>query len=116
MQCNAYLFLIFQKVKVVVLSKNRTSLEVSILPEEVRAVLPTVHLSDHVSNGPILWESIEEGDTVSVTCLSKNKQQMVSFYLSSVTVGFSSVVHTSWWICCRCDAAAKLLSGTCLHT
>ncbi|XP_062865750.1 protein RRP5 homolog [Trichomycterus rosablanca] len=70
-------FEIGKKVEVRVLNKNQTGLEVSILPEEVPAILPTVHLSDHVTNSPLLWESIEEGDTISnVMCLSKNKQRI----------------------------------------
>uniref|UniRef100_A0A7N6B9F3 S1 motif domain-containing protein n=1 Tax=Anabas testudineus TaxID=64144 RepID=A0A7N6B9F3_ANATE len=52
-------------------------LEVAVLPGEIRAVLPTVHLSDHVSNGPLLWESIQEGDNISnLICFSKNKQNI----------------------------------------
>lgn len=62
------------------LKKSVNGLEVAILPEEVRAVLPTMHLSDHMSNCPLLWESLKEGDTISnLICLNKNKQNIVSY-------------------------------------
>ncbi|XP_030586460.1 protein RRP5 homolog isoform X2 [Archocentrus centrarchus] len=60
-----------------VLKKSLNGLELVILPDEIRAVLPTVHLSDHVSNCPLLWESLQEGDIISnLICLSKNKQNL----------------------------------------
>ncbi|XP_047221873.1 protein RRP5 homolog isoform X1 [Girardinichthys multiradiatus] len=58
-----------------VVKKSINGLEVVILPDEVRAVLPTVHLSDHMSNCQLLWESLREGDTISnVICFNKNKR------------------------------------------
>uniref|UniRef100_A0A3B5LZ77 Protein RRP5 homolog n=1 Tax=Xiphophorus couchianus TaxID=32473 RepID=A0A3B5LZ77_9TELE len=45
--------------------KQSSCLEVVILPDEGHAVLPTVHLSDHMSNCPLLWEVLQEGDTIS---------------------------------------------------
>lgn len=61
------------------LKKSVNGLEVAILPDEIRAVLPTMHLSDHMSNCPLLWESLREGDNVSnLVCFSKNKQNIVS--------------------------------------
>lgn len=74
-----FLFIYFQKVEVVVCKKSPAGLEVSILPEEMPALLPTAHLSDHVSNCPLLWAGIQEGDAVSnAVCLSKRKQNIVS--------------------------------------
>uniref|UniRef100_A0A3Q3BFM7 Programmed cell death 11 n=1 Tax=Kryptolebias marmoratus TaxID=37003 RepID=A0A3Q3BFM7_KRYMA len=53
-------------------------LEVSILPDEICAVLPTVHFSDHVSNCPLLWDSLQEGDIISnLVCFNKNKQNIM---------------------------------------
>lgn len=61
-----------------VLKKSVNGLEVAILPDEIRAVLPTVHLSDHMSNCPLLWESLQEGDNISnLICFSKNKQNII---------------------------------------
>uniref|UniRef100_A0A8C8K6M4 Protein RRP5 homolog n=1 Tax=Oncorhynchus tshawytscha TaxID=74940 RepID=A0A8C8K6M4_ONCTS len=55
--------------------KFLTGLEVSILPEETPALLPMMHLSDHVSNCLLLWEGLQEGDIISnILCLSKKKQ------------------------------------------
>lgn len=66
-----------KKLEAKVLKKTLNGLEVAILPEEIRAVLPTVHLSDHMSNCPLLWESLREGDTISnLVCLNKNKQSI----------------------------------------
>uniref|UniRef100_A0A8C7S7A4 Protein RRP5 homolog n=1 Tax=Oncorhynchus mykiss TaxID=8022 RepID=A0A8C7S7A4_ONCMY len=63
------------KVEVKVVSKFLTGLEVSILPEETTALLPMMHLSDHVSNCLLLWEGLQEGDIISnIVCLSKKKQ------------------------------------------
>ncbi|KAM4594543.1 protein RRP5 homolog [Fundulus diaphanus] len=57
-----------------VVKKSNNGLEVVILPDEVRASLPTMHLSDHTSNCQLLWESLQEGDTISnLVCFNKNK-------------------------------------------
>uniref|UniRef100_A0A8C8C0K3 Protein RRP5 homolog n=1 Tax=Oncorhynchus tshawytscha TaxID=74940 RepID=A0A8C8C0K3_ONCTS len=57
-----------------VVSKVLTGLEVSILPEETTALLPMMHLSDHVSNCLLLWEGLQEGDIISnIVCLSEKK-------------------------------------------
>uniref|UniRef100_A0A667XVP7 Protein RRP5 homolog n=1 Tax=Myripristis murdjan TaxID=586833 RepID=A0A667XVP7_9TELE len=62
-------------LEVKVVKKAVSILEVAILPADARAVLPTMHLSDHMSNCPLLWESLQEGDTISnLVCISKNKQ------------------------------------------
>lgn len=54
-------------------------LEVSIVPEEVLAFIPTVHLSDHVTNCFPLWMALEEGDTISnMMCLSKTKKKGIT--------------------------------------
>lgn len=66
-----------KQVEARLLKKLVTGLEVGILPDEVRAVLPTMHLSDHMSNCPLLWESLQEGDTISnLVCFNKNKQNI----------------------------------------
>lgn len=66
-------------MEAIVRKKHQTGLEVSILPEEMPALLPTVHLSDHVTNCPLLWAGLQEGDTISdAVCLSRNKESIVS--------------------------------------
>ncbi|CAK6962864.1 protein RRP5 homolog [Scomber scombrus] len=63
-----------KKLEAKVLKKVLNGLEVAILPEEFRATLPTMHLSDHMSNCTMLWESMQEGDTISdLVCFNKNK-------------------------------------------
>uniref|UniRef100_A0AAQ4Q1H9 Protein RRP5 homolog n=1 Tax=Gasterosteus aculeatus aculeatus TaxID=481459 RepID=A0AAQ4Q1H9_GASAC len=52
--------------------KSVTGLEVAILPDDIRAVIPTMHLSDHLSNCPLLLESMQEGDTISNLICFKN--------------------------------------------
>uniref|UniRef100_A0A4W5NMU7 Protein RRP5 homolog n=1 Tax=Hucho hucho TaxID=62062 RepID=A0A4W5NMU7_9TELE len=70
-------FEVGKKVEVKVVSKVLTGLEVSILPEETTALLPMMHLSDHVSNCQLLWEGLQEGDIISnIVCLSKKKQNI----------------------------------------
>ncbi|TMS23923.1 Protein RRP5-like protein [Larimichthys crocea] len=60
-----------------VLKKLLNGLEVAILPDEFRAILPTMHLSDHMSNCPLLWESLQEGDSVSnLICFNNTKQNV----------------------------------------
>ncbi|XP_057699966.1 protein RRP5 homolog [Corythoichthys intestinalis] len=60
-----------------VLKKSANGLEVSILPDEVPAILPTVHLSDLMSNCPMLWEALQEGDTISnLVCFLQNKRKI----------------------------------------
>lgn len=69
-----------QRLDAKLVKKVVNGLEVSILPDEVRAVLPTVHLSDHVSNCPLLWGSLQEGDIISnLVFFNKNKHNIVSF-------------------------------------
>ncbi|KAM4751117.1 protein RRP5 homolog [Anableps anableps] len=64
-------------VEAKVVKKSIKGLEVVILPDEGHAVLPTVHLSDHMSNCQLLWESLQEGDTISnLICFNKNKQNI----------------------------------------
>lgn len=68
-----------KRLEAKVLKKAANGLEVAILPDEIRAVLPTTHLSDHMSNCPLLWESLQEGDSISnLVCFTKNKQNIVS--------------------------------------
>ncbi|KAL6481580.1 hypothetical protein MHYP_G00096600 [Metynnis hypsauchen] len=77
-QTDTVAFEVGKKVEVNVLKKDLTGLQVSILPEEVPALLPIVHLSDHVTNWPLLWEGLQEGDKLSNTlCLSKSKQGII---------------------------------------
>uniref|UniRef100_A0A8C8RBW1 Programmed cell death 11 n=1 Tax=Pelusios castaneus TaxID=367368 RepID=A0A8C8RBW1_9SAUR len=60
-----------QMVDVKVLKKKDNGLEVSILPDNVSAHLPTMHLSDHVANCKLLWHWLQEGDILPrVMCLS----------------------------------------------
>ncbi|KAG7486709.1 RRP5-like isoform X1 [Solea senegalensis] len=64
-------------LEVKVLKKSIVGVEVAILPDEIQAVLPTMHLSDHVSNCLLLWESLQEGDVISnVMCFNKNKRHI----------------------------------------
>lgn len=61
------------------LKKTASGLEVAILPDEIRAVLPTMHLSDHISNCPLLWECLQEGDNISnLICINRSRQNIVS--------------------------------------
>ncbi|RVE75743.1 hypothetical protein OJAV_G00001770 [Oryzias javanicus] len=63
-----------KKLEVKVVKKSVNGLEVDILPDEIRAVLPTMHLSDHMSNCPLLREGLQEGDVISnVVCVNRNK-------------------------------------------
>ncbi|KAI4899783.1 hypothetical protein NFI96_011797 [Prochilodus magdalenae] len=71
-------FEVGKKVEVTVLKKDLMGLQVSILPEEVPALLTMVHLSDHVTNWPLLWEGLQEGDSISnAVYLSKNKETII---------------------------------------
>ena len=63
-------------------TKSAVCLEVAILPEEVPALLPTMHLSDHVSNCGLLWETLQEGDVLTdLVCLSRSKETIVSSHV-----------------------------------
>ncbi|CAL8388333.1 unnamed protein product [Arctogadus glacialis] len=66
-----------QRCEARLVTKSAVCLEVAILPEEVPALLPTMHLSDHVSNCALLWEALEEGDVISnLVCLSTSKESI----------------------------------------
>uniref|UniRef100_A0AAQ5YX76 Protein RRP5 homolog n=1 Tax=Amphiprion ocellaris TaxID=80972 RepID=A0AAQ5YX76_AMPOC len=54
-----------KRVEARLLKKSVTGLKVAILPDDVHALLPTMHLSDHMSNCSLLWESLQEGDIIS---------------------------------------------------
>ncbi|XP_034043197.1 protein RRP5 homolog [Thalassophryne amazonica] len=67
-----------EKLEATVLKKSANSLEMVITPGEIRAVLPTMHLSDHMSNCRLLWEILQDGDTISnLTCFSKTKHSVI---------------------------------------
>ncbi|XP_054634148.1 protein RRP5 homolog isoform X2 [Dunckerocampus dactyliophorus] len=66
-----------KRLEAKVLKKSVNGVVVSIFPEEISALLPTMHLSDHISNCPLLWESLQEGDTISnLVCILKHKQMI----------------------------------------
>ncbi|KAL4639983.1 hypothetical protein GN956_G12527 [Arapaima gigas] len=66
------------KVEARIVKKLPHVLEVSILPEETPALLPTSHLSDHISNCTLLWEALKEGAVVSnAVCLSSKKKTVI---------------------------------------
>ncbi|XP_074238910.1 protein RRP5 homolog isoform X3 [Saimiri boliviensis] len=63
-----------QLVDVKVLEKTKDGLEVAVLPHNTCAFLPTSHLSDHVTNGPLLHHWLQAGDTLHrVLCLSQSE-------------------------------------------
>lgn len=69
-------FIVGKMVDARVCRKVLNGLEVSIIPEEVQAFLPTTHLSDHVTNCLPLWMALEEGDTIcNLMCLTNYKKK-----------------------------------------
>ncbi|XP_051559208.1 protein RRP5 homolog [Myxocyprinus asiaticus] len=68
-------FKVGKMVDVRVCSKVPGGLEVSILPDNTPAFLPTGHLSDHVTNCSLLWAALEEGDIISDTVCLTNKDK-----------------------------------------
>uniref|UniRef100_A0A673FLS3 S1 motif domain-containing protein n=1 Tax=Sinocyclocheilus rhinocerous TaxID=307959 RepID=A0A673FLS3_9TELE len=81
-------FVVGKTVEARVCRKVLDGLEVSIVPEEVPAFIPTVHLSDHVANCLPLWMALEEGNTISnVMCLRKTKKKgIICVNVSGVNV------------------------------
>ncbi|KAF4118411.1 protein RRP5 homolog [Onychostoma macrolepis] len=72
-------FVVGKTVEVTVCRKVLDGLEVSIVPEEVPAFIPTVHLSDHVTNCLPLWMVLEEGDAISnIMCLGNTKKKGIT--------------------------------------
>lgn len=72
-------FCAIQKLEAKVLKKTARGLEVAILPDEFRATLPTMQLSDHVSHCQLLWECLQEGDNISnLICTNRGQQNIVS--------------------------------------
>uniref|UniRef100_A0A3B4VFG8 Protein RRP5 homolog n=1 Tax=Seriola dumerili TaxID=41447 RepID=A0A3B4VFG8_SERDU len=82
-----------------VLKKLLFGLEVAILPDEIKAILPTMHLSDHMSNCPLLWESLQEGDNISnlisfshfLNMKSRSVEGVVAKDFSEITVGMQLI-------------------------
>ncbi|XP_034787308.1 protein RRP5 homolog isoform X1 [Pan paniscus] len=67
-----------QLVDVKVLEKTKDGLEVAVLPHNIRAFLPTSHLSDHVANGPLLHHWLQAGDILHrVLCLSQSEGRVL---------------------------------------
>ncbi|XP_020823426.1 protein RRP5 homolog isoform X1 [Phascolarctos cinereus] len=67
-----------QLVDVKVKKKTEKGLEVSILPDNIHALLPTTHLSDNVSNSQLLCSWLQEGDILhKVLCLSHSDGHIV---------------------------------------
>uniref|UniRef100_A0A3Q2R2T8 Protein RRP5 homolog n=1 Tax=Fundulus heteroclitus TaxID=8078 RepID=A0A3Q2R2T8_FUNHE len=74
---SAIVLLVTQRLEARVVKKSNSGLEVVLLPDEVRAALPTMHLSDHMSNCQLLWESLQEGDTIS-NLVSASRLKMIT--------------------------------------
>lgn len=69
-------FMVGKMVDARVCRKVLNGLEVSIIPEEVPAFVPTTHLSDHMTNCLPLWMALEEGDTIcNLMCLTNCKKK-----------------------------------------
>ncbi|XP_054937411.1 protein RRP5 homolog [Physeter macrocephalus] len=67
-----------QLVDVKVLEKTKDGLQVAVLPHNVPGFLPTPHLSDHVTNGPLLHCWLQAGDTLHrVLCLSEGEERVL---------------------------------------
>lgn len=67
-----------QLVDVKILEKTKDGLHVAVLPHNIPAFLPTPHLSDHVTNGPLLYHWLQAGDTLHrVLCLSQSEKQVL---------------------------------------
>ncbi|XP_061888969.1 protein RRP5 homolog isoform X2 [Entelurus aequoreus] len=67
-----------ERLEAKVVKKLVNGVEVSILSDKICALLPTIHLSDHMPNCPLLWESLQVGDTIpNLACISKNKKQII---------------------------------------
>uniref|UniRef100_A0A8D1N005 Protein RRP5 homolog n=1 Tax=Sus scrofa TaxID=9823 RepID=A0A8D1N005_PIG len=67
-----------QLVDVKVLDKTKDGLEVAVLPHNIRAFLPTPHLSDHVANSPLLYHWLQAGDILHrVLCLSETEGRVL---------------------------------------
>ncbi|XP_007665837.1 protein RRP5 homolog isoform X2 [Ornithorhynchus anatinus] len=63
-----------QMVDVKVVKKTDMGLQVSILPGNVPAFLPKIHLSDHVSNSQLLWHWLQPNDILHrVLCLGSKR-------------------------------------------
>uniref|UniRef100_A0AAY4EZL8 Protein RRP5 homolog n=1 Tax=Denticeps clupeoides TaxID=299321 RepID=A0AAY4EZL8_9TELE len=88
-------FEIGKKVEVKVLSKVPNGLEVAILPEGTPALLPTMHLSDHVSNCTMLWEALQDGDVISdLVTLSCSNQTIILTKKPSVKAALEDHLQT----------------------
>ncbi|XP_078499820.1 protein RRP5 homolog isoform X1 [Lissotriton helveticus] len=94
-------------VDVTVVKKTDTGLEVSIVPEDVPAFLPTMHLSDHVTNCKMLWRWLQKGDYLpGLMCLSNvqgqitvcRKLSLISSYEDGNIVKDFSDIHTGMLI------------------
>ncbi|KAM9702378.1 protein RRP5 homolog isoform 2-T2 [Dama dama] len=67
-----------QLVDVKVLEKTKDGLKVAVLPHNIPGFLPTAHLSDHVTNGPLLYHWLQTGDTLHrVLCLSASEERIL---------------------------------------
>uniref|UniRef100_A0A5F8H2Q7 Protein RRP5 homolog n=1 Tax=Monodelphis domestica TaxID=13616 RepID=A0A5F8H2Q7_MONDO len=67
-----------QLVDVKVKKKTEKGLEVSILPDDISALLPTTHLSDNVTNSQLLCYWLQAGDILhKVLCLSHSDGHIV---------------------------------------
>ncbi|MXQ89190.1 hypothetical protein E5288_WYG015052 [Bos mutus] len=67
-----------QLVDVKVLEKTKDGLKVAVLPHNIPGFLPTAHLSDHVTNGPLLYHWLQTGDTLHrVLCLSVSEERVL---------------------------------------
>lgn len=72
-----------QVADVKILKKKENGLEVKILPNDVSAYLPTMHLSDHVTNCRLWWHWLKDDEILhNVICLHDKGGHIVSFLTS----------------------------------
>ncbi|XP_066475340.1 protein RRP5 homolog [Tiliqua scincoides] len=67
-----------QVVDVKILKKKEDGLEVAILPDNIAAYLPMMHLSDYVSHCKLWWHWLKENDVLhKVMCLSDKGSNII---------------------------------------
>ena len=69
-----------QSVDCKIIKKSNSGFDVELLPSKMAALLPKMHLSDHLGICDLLWDAHEEGDIIKGAVYISRTNVIVSFW------------------------------------
>ena len=72
-----------QSVDCKIIKKSSSGFDVELVPSKMPALLPKMHLSDHLGICDLLWDAHEEGDVIEGAVYISRTNVIVSFLRST---------------------------------